>query len=269
MFTTIIEELRELTRDLDPVLNLFDGYELKPFEEKTPELKFWGMIMNLYYIFKDCDNYQLNIKGSLFSIFDWFSLITEDEYNRCASLWRQVSIFRAWFCHNTCKEFYLTENLYDQIDEIMKVIFISHQPVPSSLLEISEEQWITMDNYLEKEISAYFDILRKALLNIKTNRKKDSIIDKWKLSYSKGLYWNNEMKRNILEDLSILKCLNEQGHYDENVVRIGKDYIENDLKNYGYYYTEILNTLNNTTRTSPTGYTIVKDCIFSYFNQQP
>ena len=92
------------------------------------------------------------------------------------------------------------------------------------------------------------------------HRNKERIIEKWKEIYAKGLYWNNEIKRNVIEDLAVIQCLNEHGHYDENSVKTGKTFIENELKNV-YGSSDVLNVIKSSRNNKISGYRIIKECI--------
>lgn len=268
MSTDIIDEIRQDAYSIDPVLNLFDGYELKPFEEKPPELEFWMRVVNLYYIFKDCDNFQFSINNNLFGVFKKYRIISESDYERCFNLFHFVSDMRSWLCHNTNINYHFTPETLGRIKQYLTDILVEEKIPPEDLFAVNDDQWINMNRYIEEETKAYFNILKSSISMLRVHRKREQIVDKWKIAYAKGLYWNNEMKRNIIENIAVLQCLNENGSYDEMAIRNNRSYIEQELKN-SYGYSDVLHIIKTTTRTKPSGYTIVKDCLTSLCFSKP
>ena len=260
-----IEELKKLAHDIDPVLNLFDGFEVMPYDGKAPELQFWSLVNNMYYIFKDCDNFQIsNSSNSIFKLFYDKYIISEDEYDRVQLLYQLIFDLRSFFCHNTNREFYYTEVKLENIRAFLAKFFMSSEDMPKQLQDLKSKNWTQLVRYLETEVEIYFDILKKALIKVNASRKKDPIVRRWKTIYAKGLYNNMELKRNIIADFARIQCLDMQGSVEENTLKNYIHEIEDRLKLNGFGHDDVLQVIESNTKQSPSGYAIVKDSIRQY-----
>lgn len=256
-----IEELKKLAHDIDPVLNLFDGFEMMPYDGKAPELQFWSLINNMYYIFRDCDNFQISNSSNLFKLFYEMFIISEDEYDIVQALYLQISDLRSLFCHNTNREFCYTEIRLDNIKTFLAKCFESSENVPEQLQELKSKNWSHLVRYIETEVDEYFDILKKALIKVGSSRKKDKIVRRWKGMYAKGLYNNAELKRNIIAEFARIQCLDMQGCVEDDALRNSIHDIEDRLQLNGFCQDDILQVIESTTKQNPSGYVIAKDSI--------
>ena len=279
-----INEIQRLTHEICPTLNLFDGYSMKPFDGKAPETMFWGIVNNLYYIFKDCDNFQISIglndsnlsenksqpkEKNLFMLFYKKRIISREEYNMVSDFFRQVSDFRSWYCHNTNLEYCCTKDTVSRIELFFTSFFGDEETSPKSFLETKSRHWQKLNTYMKGKGNAYLDLLKKSLqiVNESVPNKRERIVESWMKVYSFGLLCNNELIRNIAQDYAVLKTLNVFGTINEKAVELERRNIDRLIRERLSHY-DILNVIKNTKRMNPSGYIILKDAVRNIIGEE-
>lgn len=203
-----IQKIKNLANHIDSRINLFEGYTPKKIEDCKNELLFWKQIINYYGLFSDCDRYQVKRKNSLIKLMKENGLITKDDYKMINKLWRDISDFRAWFCHNNNHELYYIRNRSDRIGDYLGSNF-SYLPKGFRDVDlIKESDWAIISNDFEKRFEKYLDILESGLEAWLNSSEKGELVTKWISLFSAGLHNDRELINNVLADIAQYEITN-------------------------------------------------------------
>ena len=134
-----IEEIRRLAQDIDPRINLFDGYTPKKTESYKEELLFWRQIVSLYGLFADSDRIQVKEKKNLITLMKDYCLIEDLDYKMAVRFWNDISEIRKWFCHNNDISLYYVKRRHETIGKYLDSAFTIYTNKPKGIEDIQQK----------------------------------------------------------------------------------------------------------------------------------
>lgn len=205
-----IEELKKLAHSVDARINLFEGFTPKETEPYKGELLFWRQVVSIYGLFADCDRVQVKEKNNLIKLMNRYSLIEKADCDLAIKLWDDVSELRKWFCHNNDNSLYYAATRQEKIKDYLNSAFVISTNKPNRIDEIQQKDWNILTFNLDSRFEAYLDILKKGFSAWKKSQCASDLIEDWILIFSKSLFSDGELIRNVLADIATYEKLNQR-----------------------------------------------------------
>lgn len=197
-----IEEIKKLAHSIEARINLFEGYSPKETESYAGELLFWRQVVNIYGLFADCDRVQIKEKSNLIELMNRYSLIEKTDYEMVVKFWDDVSELRKWFCHNNDDTLYYAASRQRKIKDYLDTAFVISTNKPDSIEKIQQKDWSILTFDLDRRFEEYLDILRKGLSAWKESQYTAELLDDWIAIFSKALFADKELIKNVLADIA-------------------------------------------------------------------
>ena len=203
-----IDTLRRIAHDIDPSINLFEGYSPKKMNEKKGEILFWRQIVNIYGLFADCDRVQVKEKDNLVELFNRYDLIARSEYDDILKFWKDVSELRKWFCHNNDEKLFYPASRKRRIKKYLNDAFLFASNKPTGIEEVSQNDWNLLNFNIQSRFENYLQIVEKALKAWKISGDLSDLIDEWINIQSKALFSDRELIQNALAEIAEYEKMN-------------------------------------------------------------
>lgn len=197
-----IETLKKMAHEIDPRINLFEGFAPKKLEGKKGETLFWRQIVNIYGLFADCDRVQVKEKSNLFELFTRYDLIERSEYDDILKFWNDVSELRKWFCHNNDETLFYMSSRKVRIKKYLNNAFVLVSSKPTTIEEISQNDWGILNFNIQSRFDNYLQIIEKALNAWKKSDDLVDLVDEWITIQSKALFSDKELIQNALAEIA-------------------------------------------------------------------
>lgn len=245
-----IEKICCLAHDIDPRVNLFQGFSPKETDSYSGELLFWRQIVSLYGLFTDSDRAQVKEKKNLIELLSRYNLIERSDYNMALKLWDDVSELRKWFCHNNDPSLYYADNRQKKIKNYLNSAFGLSTKKPEKIEEIQAKDWGILTFNIDSRFQAYLEILEKGLLAWKDSEYKSDLLDEWITILAKSLFLDKNLIQNVLADVATYEKRN-QGITNMTVPQLAMSYLR-QLENGDFSENDIERELkqNNSPRSN-------------------
>lgn len=233
-----IEEICCLAHDIDPRINLFQGFSPKETDLYKGELLFWRQVVSLYGLFADSDRSQVKEKKNLIDLLRRYDLIERSDYDMALKLWDDVSELRKWFCHNNDLSLYYADNRKKKIRNYLNSAFILSTHKPERIEDIQAKDWEILTFDIDSRFQVYLEILEKGLFAWKESEYKSDLLDEWITIFAKSLFSDKELIQNVLADIAAYEKMS-QGIINITVPQLANSYFrqlksgdfsENDIK---------------------------------------
>lgn len=236
-----IEEICRLAHDIDPRLNLFQGFSPKETKYYKGELLFWRQIVSLYGLFADSDRSQIKEKNNLINLMYQYDLIERVEYDMALKLWHNVSELRKWFCHNNDSSLYYVANRKEKIRNYLNSVFAFSTDKPEEIKDVKEKNWELLVLNIDSRFQRYLEILKKGLLAWKDSEYKSDLLNDWIDILAQSLFLNKELIQNVLADIATCQKI-DQGITNMTVPQLAMSYFR-QIHDRGFSSNNIKNEL--------------------------
>lgn len=218
-----IEELRCLAHNIDPRINLFEGYAPKETESYKGELLFWRQIVSLYGLFSDSDRTQVKGKKNLIDLMKRYELIDRGDYDSALRFWDDVSEIRKWFCHNNDTSLYYAIKRQKTIRDYLNAAYVLSTNKPEKIEDIQQKDWGILTFNIESRFQKYLDVLEKGLLAWKESEFQVDLMDEWITIFAKSLFSDRELMQNVLADIATYEKMNQR-IFNMSVTQLANSY---------------------------------------------